>query len=86
MSGGRGAGVLKKTFQNLDLAINDPSYTGNGYDPLNDFDPTSRNDYMNFITTSANEIIGNRYICFNADGLRNDARSIEYEKIFQRNT
>ena len=45
-----------------------------------------KKDFMDFIDNTAKEIEGKKYIFFNADGLHNNSKAIEYEKNFQKET
>ena len=40
---------------------------------------------MSFVDTTSKEILSRKFIFFNADGLRKDSKSIEYDTDFQKN-
>ena len=50
----------------------------------NDLDLSDKNNFAEYIQPLDSAVTCNRYINFNAEGLRNDKNSLEYLKIFQK--
>ena len=41
---------------------------------------------MSYVNMTSKEIFNRKYTFFNADGLRNDKKALEYDKIFEKDT
>ena len=76
---------MRKNSRILDFKKGNKSINCN-FDPLKNYDNKNKDDYMQFVDTTAREVLGKKYIFFNADGLRNNVKSIEYEIFFLRET
>ena len=48
--------------------------------------PKDKIDFMSFVDIASKEVVNRKYTFFNADGLRNDKKALEYDKIFEKDT
>ena len=63
-----------------------PNFQNNFQQNLSNINPKDKIDFMSFVDMASKEVVNRRFTFFNADGLRNDKKVLEYEIFFEKDT